>query len=123
MNSYDFSGKVAAITGGANGIGAAVAERLARSGAKVVIWDMDTSAPDAKIANLAKDDCLLVQVDVSDSTSVAAALAATEASFGKVDVLINSAGIAGPHEHLGRLPRRHVAQGTAGQSGWDVPVL
>ncbi len=93
MNSYDYTDKVAVITGGANGIGAAVAERMARSGAKVAIWDMDISAPEPKVAGIG---ALMVQVDVSDEASVAAALAKTEAAFGKVDVLVNSAGIAGP---------------------------
>ncbi len=96
MNSYDYTDKVAVITGGANGIGAAVAERMARSGAKVAIWDMDISTPEAKVASLADAARLFVKVDVSDEASVAAALATTEAAFGRVDVLVNSAGIAGP---------------------------
>ncbi len=100
MNSYDYSGQVAVITGGANGIGAAVAQRMAQSGAKVAIWDMDISAPEAKVAELPEGSKLLVQVDVSDGASVAAAMAATEAAFGKVDVLVNSAGIAGPNATL-----------------------
>jgi 3-oxoacyl-[acyl-carrier protein] reductase len=96
MNTYDYSDKVAVITGGANGIGAAVAERMAGSGAKVAIWDMDISAPESKVANLPEASRLFVKVDVSDEASVAAALAQTEAAFGRVDVLVNSAGIAGP---------------------------
>ena len=96
MNTYDYTDKVAVITGGANGIGAAVAERMSRSGARVAIWDMDISAPEPKVATLPDALRLLVQVDVSDEASVATALAATEAAFGKVDVLVNSAGIAGP---------------------------
>ncbi len=96
MNTYDYTDKVAVITGGANGIGAAVAERMARSGAKVGIWDMDISSPEAKVANLPDANRLFVKVDVSDEASVAAALAQTEATFGRVDVLVNSAGIAGP---------------------------
>lgn len=104
MNSYDFADKVAVITGGANGIGAAVADRLAASGARVAIWDMDVSDPEARITALAEDKCLLVQTDVSDLSSVEAALAATEAKFGKVDVLINSAGIAGPTSTLADYP-------------------
>ncbi len=96
MNSYDYTDKVAVITGGANGIGAAVAERMSKSGAKVAIWDMDISAPEAKVASLPDASRLFVKVDVSDEASVASALAATEAAFGRVDVLVNSAGIAGP---------------------------
>lgn len=104
MNSYDFNGQVAVITGGANGIGAAVAARMAASGARVAIWDMDISAPEAKISDLPADSRLLVQVDVSGLASVEAAMAATEAAFGKVDVLINSAGISGPTSSLADYP-------------------
>ncbi|MGV8986012.1 MAG: SDR family NAD(P)-dependent oxidoreductase [Cypionkella sp.] len=96
MNTYDYAGKVAVITGGCNGIGAAVADRMVRSGAKVAIWDMDISAPEAKIADMSDSSRVLVQVDVSSPAAVTAAMAATEKALGKVDILINSAGIAGP---------------------------
>ncbi len=96
MNSYDYKGRVAVVTGGANGIGAAVAERMAASGARIAIWDMDVSAPDKRVAGLAEDACQMVQVDVSDPGSVAEAMAQTESAFGQIDVLVNSAGIAGP---------------------------
>ncbi len=96
MNTYDYTGKVAVVTGGCNGIGAAVADRLARSGAKVAIWDMDVSALEPKIAAMPDSVRALVQVDVSNPAAVAAAMAATDEAFGKVDILVNSAGIAGP---------------------------
>lgn len=104
MNTYEFTGQVAVITGGCNGIGAAVADRLAFSGAKIAIWDMDTSDPESRVAAIGKDNLLLVQTDVSDLDSVEAAQAATEKQFGKVDVLINSAGIAGPTAVLAEYP-------------------
>lgn len=104
MNSYDFYGQVAVITGGCNGIGAAVADRLAASGAKIAIWDMDITGPEARVTAIGDNNLLLVQTDVSDLTSVEAAQAATEAKFGKVDVLINSAGIAGPTSVLAEYP-------------------
>ncbi len=104
MNSYDFSGQVAVITGGCNGIGAAVANRLTASGAKIAIWDMDVSSPEARVTAIGAERLLLVQTDVSDLASVEAAQAATEAAFGKVDVLINSAGIAGPTSELADYP-------------------
>lgn len=104
MNTYDYNGQVAAITGGCNGIGAAVADRLAASGAKIAVWDLDISAFEDRIASIAADNLLLVQTDVSDLGSVEAALAATEAKFGKVDVLVNSAGIAGPTSVLADYP-------------------
>jgi NAD(P)-dependent dehydrogenase (short-subunit alcohol dehydrogenase family) len=97
MNSYDYAGRVAVVTGGAQGIGAAVAARMARSGARVALWDLDFQTPDAAVADL---PCLRVTTDVSDGASVAAAMAATLAAFGQVDILVNSAGIAGPNATL-----------------------
>lgn len=104
MNSYDFSGQVVAITGGCNGIGAAIAERMAASGAQVAIWDMDVTTPEPRVIAISEDDRFLVQTDVSDLSSVEAAQAATTAKFGKVDVLINSAGVAGPTAALAEYP-------------------
>lgn len=104
MNSYDYADKVAVVTGGANGIGAAVAHRMAGSGARVAIWDMDIASPEAKITAIAEDSRILVQVDVSDVDAVGAALAKTETAFGKVDILVNSAGIAGPTSSLAEYP-------------------
>ena len=79
MNKLDFAGRTAVVTGGAQGIGAAIAKRLQTSGAKVRIWDLD-GAP---------------KVDVSDDASVQKALRAALADLGKIDVLVNNAGIAG----------------------------
>ncbi len=104
MNQYDFKDRVAVITGGANGIGAAVAERIVQSGGRVAIWDLDVSDLDARVSALAADAVLTVGVDVSDLASVEAAMATTEAGFGGVDVLINSAGIAGPTAQLADYP-------------------
>ncbi|NND91153.1 MAG: SDR family oxidoreductase [Granulosicoccus sp.] len=96
MNSYDYSGQVAVITGGCNGIGAAIASRLVHSGARVAIWDMDITDVEVKIRDLPADEVSLVTVDVSDPDQVDAAVTATLSAFDKIDVLINSAGIAGP---------------------------
>ena len=104
MNQYDYQGRVAVVTGGCNGIGAAVAERMVRSGAQVAVWDMDISAPEQKITALSEGSIRLIKVDVSDLQSVEAALSATTDAFGKVDVLINSAGIAGPTSTVENYP-------------------
>ena len=104
MNTYDYSEKIAVVTGGGNGIGAAVAERMVRSGARVAIWDMDISAPEDKISALAQDQCLMVEVNVSDAASVKAAMITTLSAFDRVDILINSAGIAGPTSTLADYP-------------------
>ena len=100
MSSDRFEGKVAAITGGCNGIGAAVVERLVQEGAKVAIWDMDITDRDDRLAALPEDSVEYCQVDVSDLASVEAANAQTVARFGTVDILVNSAGIAGPTSTL-----------------------
>ena len=104
MNSYDFSGRTAVITGGCNGIGAAVTKRLIGSGARVCVWDMEPENREQEITALPADACKLIQTDVSDYDSVSEALAETKAAFGPVDVLVNSAGIAGPTHTLADYP-------------------
>ena len=94
MNSYALDGQVAVVTGGAQGIGRAVAHRLAGSGAKVAIWDLnaDKAAETAKEMTGARG----FACDVTDYASVEAARDATLDAFGRIDILVNSAGIAGP---------------------------
>ena len=75
MNQLDFRGRTAIVTGGMQGIGAAIARRLEASGAKVIVWDLDGTP----------------RVDVSDAASIQDALKSVE----RVDVLVNNAGIAG----------------------------
>ncbi|HUH85106.1 MAG TPA: SDR family NAD(P)-dependent oxidoreductase [Stellaceae bacterium] len=100
MNEIDLKRRVAVITGGARGIGFAGAERCARSGAKVALWDKDgAEAAAARIAG-----ALGCRVDVTDERSVAAALDETERRLGPVDILVASAGIAGPNATLADYP-------------------
>ncbi len=89
MTTYDFIGQTAVITGGAQGIGYACAERLARDGATVVIWDLNAEKAAEAAAKLGGTSHAC---DVADWESVAAA---AEAS-GPASILVNSAGIAGP---------------------------
>ena len=92
MNSYDFDDQVAVITGGAQGIGYAVAKRMIENGAKVVIWDFDAEFAHASASKLG---ATALHCDVSDWDSVQAAAQQTEHQFGRIDVLVNSAGVAG----------------------------
>ena len=94
MNSYALDGQVAVVTGGAQGIGRAVAHRLAGSGAKVAIWDLnaDKAAETAKEMTGARG----FACDVTNWASVEAAKDATLDAFERIDILVNSAGIAGP---------------------------
>ena len=83
------------VTGAAQGIGAACAERLARDGAAVALWDVDDAHGAALAADLASRGAQTVYVhcNVASKTEVDAALAATLAAFGRIDGLVNNAGI------------------------------
>lgn len=96
MNQIDLNGRVAIITGGAQGIGRAVAERLAASGAKVAIWDLDGKLANEAAAAIGPAASGL-SIDVTDANAVNAAAAELELRHGSVDILVTSAGIAGPN--------------------------
>lgn len=96
MNQYDFSGKVAVVTGGAQGIGLSVVERLLAGGAAVAIWDRDPVALQAAEQALqGQGRVYTVVADITDIVSVENACADTTAVLGPVSILVNSAGIAG----------------------------
>jgi len=95
MIQYDYEGRTAVVTGGAQGIGFAIAKRLLAGGAKVSLWDADAAAIDAATASLGSDAVTGVQVDVTDYAQVEAALAQTQRQSGPVAMLVHSAGIAG----------------------------
>jgi NAD(P)-dependent dehydrogenase (short-subunit alcohol dehydrogenase family) len=103
MNQLDFKERTAVITGGAVGIGFAVAQRLAASGAKVSLWDRDAVALDKAKSSLGAATDTRV-VDVADAASVDAAASATVAAFSRIDVLVCSAGITGPNVPLAEYP-------------------
>jgi NAD(P)-dependent dehydrogenase (short-subunit alcohol dehydrogenase family) len=96
MNRLDFDGQVAVISGGATGIGLAVAQRLKASGGRVSLWDRDANAL-AQAAATVGQDTDVRKVDVSDSEGVAGAARATAAALGRIDALVCSAGITGPN--------------------------
>lgn len=105
MNHIDLRGRRAAITGGAQGIGRAIVERLLRSGASVAIWDRDAALAAAAARDLASlGRAVAVTVDITDWEAVAAAAAETEAALGGIDLLVNNAGIAGPNAALDDYP-------------------
>jgi len=79
MNQLDFKGRTAIVTGGMQGIGAAIVKRLEASGAKVAVWDLDHAD----------------KIDVSSPSSVEKAVEKTLKHLGKIDVLVNNAGVAG----------------------------
>jgi len=104
MNQLDFAGRHAVVTGGATGLGYGIAQRLLASGGSVTIWDRDAEAG-AKAATALGPGAHALAVDVAQQPSVAKAVAATLAQAGRIDALVNSAGITGPNSKL-----------------WDYPV-
>jgi 2-dehydro-3-deoxy-L-rhamnonate dehydrogenase (NAD+) len=103
MNQLDFNGRFAAVTGGAAGIGLAVAKRLAASGARVALWDRDPAAlAQAKAAIGA--GTLTFELDVADAGAVERVANATAQAHGGLDVLVCSAGITGPNVPMAQYP-------------------
>lgn len=99
MNRIDLDGQVAVVTGGAQGIGFAVAQRLIASGARVSLWDLDAGLlEDAKAA--LGEAAFSQTVDIADLNGLGRAHAATESEVGPVSILVNSAGVAGNNAPL-----------------------
>jgi 2-dehydro-3-deoxy-L-rhamnonate dehydrogenase (NAD+) len=94
MNTIDLKNRVAIITGGAQGIGFAVAERFIASGAKVVLWDIDAALL-AKAQSALGAAATTAAVELTDAHAVGAATAAALAAHGRIDILVNNAGITG----------------------------
>ena len=97
MNQLDLNGRVAVITGGAQGIGLAVARRMLASGAGVALWDIDAARLQQAATELAAPAARLSSqvVELTDEGAVTGATAATLAAHGRIDILVNNAGITG----------------------------
>jgi 3-oxoacyl-[acyl-carrier protein] reductase len=105
MNSYDFENRVAIITGGGQGIGLTVAERMLQHGGSVAIWDRDQKLLDALTAKYGADGKVLaINADIGSIESVDAAVKAVLARFGKIDILVNNAAIVGPNANTWEYP-------------------
>lgn len=103
MNAIDLNGQVAVVTGGAQGIGLAVAKRLIASGAKVSLWDRSAADLDTAVAALGPAGSAIT-VDITDFPALQAATVRVEAELGSLDIVVNSAGVAGPNYTLDEFP-------------------
>lgn len=99
MNTIDLGGQVAVVTGGAQGLGFAMARRIVASGARVSLWDRDAETLELAVAALG-EAASSEQVDITDLAALEASHAKVEAEVGPVSILVNSAGVAGGNSPL-----------------------
>ncbi len=104
MNNLDLTAKSAIVTGGASGIGLAIVKRLAQSGANVTIWDMNEVAMAGIAKNLSESNIHTEKVDITDFQNIQDAFQSTQKTFPTIDILVNSAGVAGDNQVVSEYP-------------------
>ena len=105
MINFDLNNRVAIVTGGAQGFGLAITERFIKSGAKVVIWDIDENEAKKALSKINSENCLNQKVDVTNFKDIQNNIKKVEKEFGKIDIFINNAGMTGMNAKV-----------------WDYPV-
>ena len=104
MIQFDLEGRVAVVTGGAQGFGLAITKRFIQSGAKVVIWDIDESEAKKALEKINSKNLSYQIVDVSDFKKINLKLTETESTHGKIDIFVNNAGVAGMNTTVAEYP-------------------
>jgi 2-dehydro-3-deoxy-L-rhamnonate dehydrogenase (NAD+) len=106
-NRIDLSGRIAVVTGGSQGIGRAIVERMLDSGATVAIWDRDTKLGERTASELVgRGKVEAFGVDVTELKAVERARDDTISAFGKIEILVNNAGISGPNKPTWEYPSK-----------------
>ena len=104
MIKYDLNNRVAVVTGGAQGFGFAITERFIEAGAKVIIWDIEEKAAKNAVEKIKSENVSYQIVDVTNFETVNKNLSNVEKNFGKIDIFINNAGIAGMNTTVADYP-------------------
>ena len=104
MNKFNLSNRVAIVTGGAQGFGLAITERFIQSGAKVIIWDINKEAAEIALKKINSENCIYQIVDVTNFEEIKKNLDDIESNYGKIDIFINNAGIAGMNTTVAEYP-------------------
>jgi NAD(P)-dependent dehydrogenase (short-subunit alcohol dehydrogenase family) len=104
MIKYDLNNRVAVVTGGAQGFGLAITERFIEAGAKVIIWDIDENAAKEAIDKVKSENLSQQVVDVTNFEIVNKNLGEVEKEYGKIDIFVNNAGIAGMNTTVAEYP-------------------
>ena len=104
MIKYDLNDRVAVVTGGAQGFGLAITERFIEAGAKVIIWDIDENAAKEAIDKVKSENLSHQVVDVTNFEIVNKSLGEVEKKYGKIDIFVNNAGIAGMNTTVAEYP-------------------
>tara|TARA_B100001057_G_C22681753_1_gene884038 strand:- start:236 stop:985 length:750 start_codon:yes stop_codon:yes gene_type:complete len=104
MIKYDLNNRVAVVTGGAQGFGLAITERFIEAGAKVIIWDIEEKETKNAIEKIKSENVSYQIVDVTDFEIVNKNLGEVEKNFGKIDIFVNNAGVAGMNTTVAEYP-------------------
>tara|TARA_B100000749_G_scaffold35401_1_gene24510 strand:- start:84 stop:830 length:747 start_codon:yes stop_codon:yes gene_type:complete len=104
MNNYNLKGRVAVVTGGAQGFGYAITKRLLESGAEVIIWDIDQKAMDETLKKLSSDKCSYQNVDVTNIDDITKNIENITKEK-NIDIFINNAGMAGQNTQVWNYPK------------------
>jgi 3-oxoacyl-[acyl-carrier protein] reductase len=104
MNNYNLKGRVAVVTGGAQGFGYAITKRLLESGAEVIIWDIDQKAIDEALEKLSSDKCSYQNVDVTNIDDITKNIENITKEK-NIDIFINNAGMAGQNTQVWNYPK------------------
>ena len=104
MNNYNLKGRVAVVTGGAQGFGYAITKRLLESGAEVIIWDINQKAMDEALKKLSSDKCSYQNVDVTNIDDITKNIENITKEK-NIDIFINNAGMAGQNTQVWNYPK------------------